>query len=102
MTIAMLVLGVLVAVIFGSIMRGWVLHILWGWFAVGSFNLAPIGITEAMGLSLIVYMFTGHLAEKKVAEGAGLLTTIGHMIGVLILGPMLALLMGWILFQIAY
>lgn len=95
------VMGVLATAIIAAIVRGWVLHVLWGWFAVNALGVQPIGIAEAMGLALIVTLFTAHLAEKKT-DSKSLGAILYQLAVVVFIGPMLALLMGWILYQIAY
>lgn len=93
--------GLLATVIMSAIVRGWVLHKLWGWFAVNALGAAPIGIAEAMGLSLIVTMFTAHLAERKASDTSPV-GSVCNLAVVVFIGPMIVLLTGWILYQIAY
>lgn len=38
----------------GVVIRGFVLHKLWGWFVVGAFHVAPLGIVACWGLALIL------------------------------------------------
>lgn len=53
------VLGLAVAVaILGSILRGWVLSILWGWFMVPTFGLPELGVLPAVGMMFtITFLF---------------------------------------------
>ena len=44
--------------IYGSILNGWALTVLWGWFMVKAFELPHLSIPLAIGLALIVNFLT--------------------------------------------
>ena len=51
------VVGVALAVVLivaASLIRGYVLAVLWRWFVVAPFGVRPLGIAEAIGLCLVV------------------------------------------------
>lgn len=54
MYIVLIALGVIL-----SLLRGLVISILWGWFAVPLFGLPAIGIAYAIGLSTLLAGFFG-------------------------------------------
>ncbi len=72
-----------------SVWRGYVLSILWGWFAVPAFGLPALSIPLAIGVALI----TGMLAENSTTPKE---TDAGTTIAKIVLGPALVLLVGWI------
>jgi len=45
---------VVIATIIGSIVGGYVLSIMWGWFVVPLFNLPPLSVPYAIGIILVV------------------------------------------------
>lgn len=51
-------LSLFITVPLAVVLRGWVLSRLWFWFAVPIFGLTPLGIAQAIGVSLIVWMLT--------------------------------------------
>lgn len=60
-------------IILSSIWRGYVLSILWGWFVIPIFHTVQISIALAIGLSLLVGMFTYQSSsdEKKKDQKPG-------------------------------
>ena len=46
----------LIVIIGGSIVGGWALSVMWGWFIVPLFNLPTLGIAQAVGLMCVVGM----------------------------------------------
>lgn len=82
------------AIVVGSIMNGWVLSVMWGWFVVPLFELPPLTIPYAIGISMVV----GMLAKNSVStknEKKETSELVGEIIGV-ILAPLFVLFMGWI------
>lgn len=73
--------------------QGWVLSILWAWFIVPMFNLPPLGILQAIGITLVVGLLTGsaYKAPQNKENGeryAAIVTAV--------IGPFVVLLVGWI------
>jgi hypothetical protein len=82
--------------IYFSLVNGWVLTILWGWFVLALFKGAPtLGLPVAIGLMLIVrmltYIDTGDLQTKERELGMRIARKVGQM-----LSPFAMLLFGWI------
>ena len=87
------IVGLLSFVVLSIILRAWVLVVLWGWFLVplGVFELS---ITTAIGISIIVGLFTQHLQKDNIE--------VKHKTGIVegllpaVLAPLMALFTGWI------
>jgi hypothetical protein len=80
------------------IVRGWVLTVLWSWFVVPTFSLPELSIPVALGFTLIVGMFTHHLAQKTANDTTrSTATKVGEVIGAAIVNPLIVLLFGWII-----
>lgn len=79
---------VAIIIIWAVILRGWVLSIIWGWFAVPIFGLPPLGIAEAIAVALVLAMLTHqhHPGKGDLSEQASYA----------FLGPPLVLCVGWI------
>jgi hypothetical protein len=58
-TCCLVALLVPILVVASSLLRGWALAVLWGWFVVPFFHLPPLSIVLAIGLGLVVGMFKG-------------------------------------------
>ena len=94
-----------IAIIFGAlfaaiVIRAWVLTVMWAWFLV-PFGVFELTIPAAMGISLIVGMFTSHLTHdlsiKVKTEGkTDVSTALGKLVGHGIINPLIVLSMGWV------
>ena len=51
------IIGVVVVLILNSILSGFVLATLWGWFAVPTLHMPPLNIASAIGISMLVGWF---------------------------------------------
>jgi hypothetical protein len=92
----LMVLGTPVLVALACIWNGYALSIIWGWFVVPYFNLPPLSIPLAIGVTLVVSVLSNHRtgieAEKEMEPGK----KISILLGRIILRPALVLLFGWI------
>ena len=77
------------------IMRAWVLTILWGWFIV-PMGAGALSIGAAIGISVIVGMFTQHLQQDKAEEVKTVGGLVSHVVSRAFLAPLVSLLIGWI------
>lgn len=90
------VIGIIFA-IFGAfaltaILNGWVLSILWGWFAVPTFGLPALSIPSAIGVALVVsYLTYQYIPDRNSDEDSA-----GRSISFIIARPFIALFIGWI------
>jgi hypothetical protein len=41
-----------------TLLNGWAISVLWSWFVVSNFHLPPITVAQAIGLWLLVSLFT--------------------------------------------
>lgn len=94
-TAAVLVLCVMLAALLtlSAILKGYVLSVLWGWFAVPLFGLPPIGIPAAIGVALIVGMLSHEHQRQPKSEGK--YDAVVELSAVFI-RPFVALGIGWI------
>lgn len=70
------------------ILKAWVITILWGWYIVPAFGLAPLRMVYAFGLALLVSYLTFHYTEDKRGFWAKL--------GFGLFSSVMVLLVGWI------
>lgn len=61
-------IALLVSVPIGTVLRGWVLLQLWGWFVV-PLGVATISLPWALGLSLLMYSLTAHADTNNIKDG---------------------------------
>ena len=103
-THAMKAIGYFAVFICGSvvnhIVNGWALTLLWAWFVVATFDVRPLSIPAAIGLSLVVgyltYQFKPDTKEDK-EKSFGHRLAEAWVIGVT--KPLFALLIGVIVKQ---
>lgn len=83
------------------IVRGWVLSTLWAWFLV-PIGAPEIGIATALGISVIIGLFTSHLNQETVKTSTKSLPDLFATILTKSLGaPLVSLCVGWIILQFA-
>jgi hypothetical protein len=93
-----IVAAVMLIVAVGSVVRGWVLTMLWAWFVVPTFGAQPLEIAPAIGCALVVSYLTHQPGPTN--ESAGNLEDVfGRLIGHTMLVPFIALGFGWIVKQ---
>ena len=83
--------SIIVLVVISSILRGYVLSVLWGWFVVPTFGLPALSIPIAIGISLILAFTTHQISVKKEED-----KSFGTQFSNIILYPLLTLAIGWI------
>jgi len=91
MTLVLGIAGfVIFYVAFFSIYRGFVLTLLWKWFAVPIFNLPSLSLVEAIGVSVLVGFLLGgsRSYNDDNKDGKKLITAF--------MAPAVALLLGWV------
>ncbi|NOR58433.1 MAG: hypothetical protein GQ474_07920 [Sulfurimonas sp.] len=58
MKVFLILLGLIVLLPFSAIWSGYVLSVLWGWFAVTAFNLPALSVPTAIGITTIIRFVT--------------------------------------------
>ena len=91
------IIATVVALVLGAIMGGFVLSKLWVWFMVPIFDLNPLRIVEAIGLTFIVgYMINNPTESGKTFEGPFLEELLKAFLQTLVMAAGF-LLIGWII-----
>lgn len=66
------VVGFVFVMVFGPIINGYVLSVLWGWFIVPTFGVSALSIVPAIGVAIVVSSFaclTHHYKKEKKSLG---------------------------------
>lgn len=86
---------VVVSIVVGAVMNGYVLSVLWGWFVVPIFNVPPLSVATAIGLSLAIGMLVKHgnsSSEKKKETSDAII----EIVSAAVFAPLFTLFIGWI------
>lgn len=87
----------LASVFFGAMVGGWVLSIVWTWFVIPLFPMAPIlTIPQAIGFSLVTGMLAGNNSDSDNKERT-LGETITRLLAVAFGRPLFILLLAYII-----
>lgn len=84
-----------VLIVINSILNGFVLTVLWGWFVVPLFSLPPLNIPQAVGISIILSYLTHQKTDTKDKDD-GFWSTILSALLYIILYPLLVLAIAWV------
>jgi len=68
--VGIMLFGTLGLVVALGVLRGWVLSYLWLWFLV-PVGVPAIGVAHAMGMSLLISLFTSHAASRDAEMKEG-------------------------------
>lgn len=71
------------------LLRMWVITMLWAWYIVPGFNVAPLRMSIAFGLSTIVTM----LSPKRVSDKSG--KAVGELVTESLINQLFPLAIGW-------
>lgn len=63
-----LLAGLVGVIIVASILNGWAISVLWLWFVAPLFGLPVLTIPQAIGLSLVIGMFTSRYRDQDDAK----------------------------------
>lgn len=81
----------------GVVLRGWALSTLWAWFLV-PIGVPAIGIATALGISVIIGLFTVHLNNDKIKiSNKSSPELIGNVLAKAIGGPLMSVFVGWVI-----
>lgn len=90
--VILMVFGIVALIICSVLLRGFVLSILWGWFISPVFNLPNLSILQAIGISMVIAMFTITYTVAKEDDKDKWKPAVMS-----IMYPLLSLAIGWIL-----
>ena len=90
-----ILLGMAVA---GVIWSGYALTILWAWFIVPTFSLAPLTLPAAIGFAIVAAYLTHQYMPKTKQDGSKLDETL-RALAHTAFKPAFALVAGWIVKQ---
>jgi len=79
------------------IWSGFVLQKLWLWFVVPLFDVPPLSIVQAIGVSIVVGFLTQRPAPYQERELKEAVKSITYLLVCGILDPLVALSIGWLI-----
>lgn len=88
--------GVVAVVVIASLMRGWALSVLWGWFLV-PLGAPGLNIPTAIGISLVVSFLTHQVHDD--AKERTFSERMARVFSAAIFTPLLGVFIGWIVKQ---
>jgi len=88
-------LGAIIVVVAASILNGWVLSVMWGWFVVTAFNAPPLSVPAAIGVGMVVSFLTAKRQTESKKGGWEDLT--GELLFA-VFYPLAALALGYIVY----
>ena len=91
-------LGVASAMVISSIVGGWALSVMWGWFVVPLFGLPALSIPYAIGLSLTLNYLIANSDDKRNKDEDRTEAAL-YAIIIAFVRPLLVLFFGWIVWQ---
>lgn len=90
-TIALVVLALVV----GTIMNGWALSMLWGWFIMPIFAAPSLSVVQAIGVAMVVSFLTSGL-QSETYKSKDFTDLIGQFAGKAIIYPIVVVAIGWL------
>ena len=93
----LIIIGIPLVLVVVSILNGYVLSILWGWFIVPTFEAPELSVVAAIGISLVVSYLTHQENEYKKEKDGLSAEKVVSAIATVTAKPLVVLLFGWIL-----
>ena len=90
------VVGIGALMVGGYLWRGYVLSILWGWFAVPIFHLPRLSIASAIGISIVVGFLTYQTPEDVEKPDRTQVHVWTRAVILVTLLPAISLGVGWV------
>lgn len=90
---------VILSLVVGVFMNGWVGMTLWGWFAV-PLGVVPIGLWHAVGLAGLVRLLVGTSRRYEQDKDESLLKMSLSSLAYSVLVPLISLGLGWCTHQL--
>ena len=86
-------IGMLALLAVSTLWKGYVLSVLWVWFAV-PLGAPAVGMIQAMGIALLVSFLTyQHISSPKKEQSTA--EAMGDAVAMALMYPLLALCIGW-------
>ena len=88
-------------IVLGYFVSGLVLSIMWNWFIVSTFDAPSLSILEAIGITMVVGLFTRGLATHLDTEDDDLKTStkFAKTLARSLILPFITLFFAWIVYQ---
>lgn len=87
--------GFVILIALSSILNGYVLSVLWGWFMVPTFHVPALTLAPAIGLAMVVSYLTYQISDCEESD-KGFGEKIARGVAYAIMKPGFALFAGWI------
>ena len=94
-----LVVLFVLSIVVASLMNGWALSVLWGWFVSPIFGVPNLQIMEAIGFSLVVGMLTQNTSNKDDDSKKSFGALIVKLLAVAVFKPAFVVFLGWIILK---
>ena len=94
-----LIVLIVLALVIGTIIGGWVLSVMWGWFIVPIFHLPQLPIVYAIGIDLVVSFLTVPSHKIDTDKKGDAVRSITELLMTSIVTPLMYLGMGWMVLQ---
>lgn len=91
-------LSIIILMVVGSIMGGWALSTMWGWFIVPIFELPTLTIAQAAGVSCVAGLFRTVKVNQESNDN-DFVVTIAKSVGVVVFVNLFAVGWGWVVYQ---
>jgi hypothetical protein len=86
------------SMVVSSLLHGWVLTIMWGWFMVPVFHLPRLSLVPAIGIGLTIRFLIYHSTVSDPDDkGKSFGHQLGKATGLAIFVPLLILVEGWVI-----
>lgn len=90
--------GVVAMMVISSLLRGYALSVLWGWFMVPTLGLPALSVVQAIGIAIVISFLTYQYNDcQKKEKSFG--ETVGQASVMAVVYPLGALLFGWVIHQ---
>jgi len=89
----------LIVIVGGSIVGGWALSVMWGWFVVPLFNVPAFGIAQAVGLMCVIGMIVPRPNVNSDGKKYDTIEVIVMSFVAAFVPPLVSVGIGWIVYQ---
>lgn len=89
--------AIVVLLVVGSLMNGWALSTLWGWFIVPLFDVPSLSITQAIGIAIVASTFRA--VNTKQQDDEDIVVLVVKTLVLTGVSSLLSVGFGWVIFQ---